>query len=162
MNELRLCPVMLPPISRQVPFPCAEYNTQTIKHIKSQSRFPCLFPTESPRSNHMSPLYRRHPRMRAVAQDDPRIRAVAQDYLSMSRSNSPCCPSVLITETQTVQGIVAEDNLHVSLATVCTGVWVTSPRLTHVTYTRSEPTDKTCNRDNSNKGTTEQIQPTAM
>ena len=30
LNELRLCPAMLPPISRQVPFPCAEYNTQTI------------------------------------------------------------------------------------------------------------------------------------
>ena len=30
VDELRLCPAMLPPISRQVPFPCAEYNTQTI------------------------------------------------------------------------------------------------------------------------------------
>lgn len=80
----------------------------------------------------------------------------------MSRPTSPCCSSVLITKTQTVQGIVAEDNLHVSLAAVCTGAWVTSPRLTHVTYTRSKPTDKPCNKVNSNKGTTEQVQPTAM
>ena len=105
--------------------------------------------------------------MRAVAQDDPRIRAVAQDYLSNEQTKLPLLPLSLDYENLDRSRlrkprIVAEDNLHVSLATVCTGAWVTSPRLTHVTYTRPEPTDKPCNKVNSNKGTTEQVQPTAM
>ena len=111
----------------------------------------------------MPPLYRRHPRIRALARDDPRIRAVAQDYLYNWQTKLALLPLSLDYENpETVQGIVAEDNLHVSLAAVCTGAWGTGPRLTHVTYTRSKPTDKPCNRVISNKGTTKQVQPTAM
>ena len=40
----------------------------------------------------MPPLYRRHPRIRALAQDDPRIRAVAQDDLSNEQTQLSLLP----------------------------------------------------------------------
>jgi len=69
------------------------YHVRSPSHVLSTTLKPCSTlshkvvlpllrsPTESPCPNHMPPLYRRHPRIRAVAQDDPRIRAVARDDL---------------------------------------------------------------------------------
>jgi hypothetical protein len=70
----------------------------------TKSFFPCLFPTESPCSNHMPPLYRRHPRIRALAQDDPRIWAVAQDDLSNEQTQLPLLPLSLDYENPDCSG----------------------------------------------------------
>ena len=53
----------------------------------------------------MPPLYRRHPRIRALAQDDPRIRAVAQDYLYNEQTNLALLPLSLDYENPDCSGI---------------------------------------------------------
>ena len=80
----------------------------------------------------------------------------------MSRPNSPSCPSVLITQTQTVQGIIAEDNLHVSLADGLHWCLGDKPKANPRDLHTVKPTNKPCNRVNNNKGATDRVKTTAM
>ena len=92
-------------------------------------------PTESPCPNHMPPLYRRHPRIRALAQDDPRIRAVAQDYIYNEQTKLALLPLSLDYENPDYSGnCCRRQSACVIGRRLSSGAWGdTGPRLTYVT-----------------------------